>query len=236
MSRILSKKGAKILRSTSVTGVDKFNGTGRLIRLSGWREESLVFAKLVVAADGISSQVARLAGINTHLSANQALPCLSYRFDGVELKNRYHPITEQSDFLKPGFLWIVPTGKNQANIGLSISGTEGYKLQSILAERVKSDPALAKARITEKIVGCYPFSMPLENPFCDGLLIVGTAARLVDSSTGEGIIYAAESGQIAAQTFISSQYDNCAGSLSEYRHHLDPMYNVLRNIYSESSK
>lgn len=189
----------------------------------------------VVVADGISSQVARLAGLDTHLTAREALPCLSYRCDGVMLKNKFRVLTDKPDHLKPGFLWMVPTRKNRVNIGLSIRGTEGDKLKSILDQHIKSNPDFAKARIIEKIVGCYPFLPPLENPFSDALLVAETAARLVDSSNGEGILYAAESGKIAAQIFITSKFDNRAAALSGYRQYLDPMYKVLRNIYSGSS-
>jgi digeranylgeranylglycerophospholipid reductase len=231
MAGMLLRKGVHILRDTSVTGVGNYNGTGRLIRLSGLHSETSVFAKLVVASDGISSQVARMAGIHTQLTSKEILSCISFTCGNVRLKHKYRPATEFPEYLKPGFIWVVPTGVNEANIGLSISGTDGSRSMSVLAAYMKSEPGIARARIRSQIVGCYPYSMPLENPSADGLMVAGTAARLVDASNGEGIIYAACSGQIAAQTFISRQFDTSAGSLYDYRNRLEPMFEALRNIY-----
>jgi digeranylgeranylglycerophospholipid reductase len=235
MTGILSRKGIRVLTGTTVTGVDAHSGPGRSVRLSCEGREFRVFARLVVAADGVLSRVAQLAGLNTHLPAAGVLPCLSYRCDSVVLNDSHRVMVERPGQLTPGFFWMVPTGSNQVNVGMSIRGTEGHKLRASLDERIRQDPDFKNARIVEEIAGFYPFAMPFENPFSDSLLVLGTAARLVDASNGEGIVQAAESGMTAAQVFIASAFDNRAGSLSEYRRRLDPLYNHLKKIFSGCS-
>jgi len=133
---------------------------------------------------------------------------MEIRFDGVPL---------------PGYGWIFPTSPTSANVGA------GYMKKSPnlpATARGVLDKFLSHAPIQEKIangqrlgpVKSYPLRMDFATArtFSDRIILVGEAAGLVNPFTGEGIDYAMESGQIAAQV-LNDQLANSDFSRSELR-------------------
>lgn len=224
----LESRGVEVRRGTSVINVGEFEGDGRRVTVQLSGHEHIVLARLVIAADGVSSQTARLAGVTTRLSTKQLLPCLMYRIADARLAHLYQAHTEDEHNLGAGFFWIVPTGADEANAGLCLPGWRGHEAQSVLDDILKKSPAISGGRVVETVVAAYPLTPPLEKPYADGLLIAGTAARLVGAARGEGIWYAAVSGQAAAQVALETggQEPSVAG-LAIYRDKLAPLYGEL---------
>jgi flavin-dependent dehydrogenase len=104
----------------------------------------------------------------------------------------------------PGYGWVFPVNKSAANVGVGFLPRRGSGTASQAFQRFIQGPALrgvlAGARQAGPLKG-YPIRVDfLKAPtFAERTLLVGEAAGLVNPLTGEGIDYALESGQIAAE-------------------------------------
>lgn len=119
---------------------------------------------------------------------------MEIRFDGAPL---------------PGYGWIFPTSATSANIGagfLSKSPNLPTTAKGIFDQFLEHDPVKERMLKATQIgeIKSYPLRMDFATArtFTDKLIVVGEAAGLVNPFTGEGIDYAMESGQIAAQVLI----------------------------------
>ncbi len=225
-AQLLAERGASVRSSTSVVSVSPYNGSGRLITLLTPKGEDKVFASCVIAADGISSLVARSCGVETRLPPEELASCFGYRFRDVKLRDPEDYRIEYLPGLYPFYFWVFPNGSDQANVGLSLPAREGFKVRELLDKKIKESPLISGGKVLEEFAGIYPVSKPLEKPYRDGLLVAGTAARLVNPLTGEGIIQAATSGAAAAETYLGASSTE-SKQLAAYRRGLGPLYNSL---------
>jgi flavin-dependent dehydrogenase len=109
----------------------------------------------------------------------------------------------------PGYAWLFPTGPESANLGYWYSGRAGVSASSLLPRLLQEHPELF--RLTAAGKGASPAAgYPIRCDFlhapnrADGLLAVGEAAGLVNPFTGEGIDYALESAELAAESIIDA--------------------------------
>lgn len=114
-------------------------------------------------------------------------------FDGIDL---------------PGYGWVFPTGKGTANVGCGVffeeTVSQASRLRGFIAEHPYLQRVLKNARQVGPIKG-YPLRTDF-SPSHSGnewALVVGEAAGLVNPITGEGIDYALESAQLAANSILS---------------------------------
>ncbi len=119
---------------------------------------------------------------------------LHIRFDGVPL---------------PGYAWIFPVSETSANVGAGFyrrtrrtPPTAAAMLQGFL-ESPGARHFFEGARISGPVRG-FPLrtDFHLSPSFGPRILLVGEAAGLVNPFTGEGIDYALESGEMAAQAAL----------------------------------
>lgn len=114
-------------------------------------------------------------------------------FDGIDL---------------PGDGWVFPTGERTANVGCGIFFEGSVPQASLLRMLIEGHPYLKRvlknARQVAPIKG-YPLRTDF-SPSHSGnewILVVGEAAGLVNPISGEGIDYALESAQIAANEILT---------------------------------
>ncbi|WP_462321645.1 NAD(P)/FAD-dependent oxidoreductase [Halochromatium sp.] len=107
----------------------------------------------------------------------------------------------------PGYAWLFPTGQNSANLGYWYSGGAGISATALLPKLLREHPILAP--LSGPAVDAGPVAgYPIRSDFlraptrADGLLAVGEAAGLVNPFTGEGIDYALESAERAADSIL----------------------------------
>lgn len=107
--------------------------------------------------------------------------------------------------LLPGYAWVFPTGNETANVGVGItldgaSTAETSRRLRTAFGRLLRNPRLATGHILGRPQG-YPIytDFPAVPVQATGVLVVGETAGLVDPLTGEGIAFALESGQLAAE-------------------------------------
>jgi geranylgeranyl reductase family protein len=113
----------------------------------------------------------------------------------------------------PGYAWVFPTSDTTANIGAAYFVIKGRKpprstprqvLDEFVANPVMAG-RLAGAQVQGAIKG-YPlrFDFPTARLALPGLMLIGEAAGLVNPLTGEGIDYALESAEVAAEHLLEA--------------------------------
>jgi geranylgeranyl reductase family protein len=166
-------------------------------------------AKIVIVADGATSAVARTLNRQRRQPQSVAVAIRGYIETLVDLDPAIH-IEFMSETL-PGYAWLFPTGKRQANIGMGIRSDfykkQGHSLEDILGIYQR------KAHI-QAVIGDNPlhdlkswqiplFSFATRRVF-PGALLVGDAGDFVNQITGDGIYEALFTGQCAATVAIAA--------------------------------
>ncbi|MCX6771953.1 MAG: NAD(P)/FAD-dependent oxidoreductase [Candidatus Micrarchaeota archaeon] len=174
-------------------------------------------ANLVVGADGAASLVARKAGV---FSAKAAHTCSAVRgyysgVAGLRGNIEIHFLPE----CMPGYFWIFPLSKNEANVGvgmlLSDMLAKKANLQDVLAACMKNPRFGARFSGARLEGGVGGWSIPLASARrkCagNGFVLVGDAASLVDPFSGEGIGNGMKSAAICADTLAESAKQGAVG-------------------------
>jgi geranylgeranyl reductase family protein len=171
-------------------------------------EPTQVRARFVVASDGASSRLGGQAGVRRNPRRPLGIAARRY------YRTSYHPgpwldvwmdLWEGDDIL-PGYGWLFPLADGTVNVGAGLLNTfKGFK--DISAQRLFDAFAsmLGPFGIDESSAEGRALSGPLPMGFSrtpaavPGMLLVGDAAGLVNPFNGEGIAYAMESGELAAE-------------------------------------
>jgi len=224
---LLAERGVTVHAGASLVGLSPFDG-GRTATIRTRDREHRVHAGVVVAADGLSSQTARLAGAVPRLRLDELVPCVGVRLADADITAPDQVVFEWSAEVKPFYIFYIPTGEREIQVAVGRLGARGHATRLLLEHILKDSFWVRGGRVIEHIVGVFPSTSALETPFADGLLIVGAAARMVDASSGEGIWYAAASGAEAAATYLEAGADAPeAALLAGYRERLTKIYKEL---------
>lgn len=161
-------------------------------------------ARLVVAADGTESQVARWAGLNSATPLADYYSGFEYLLTGLggqitPDQCEYH--LDQS--LAPGgYLWVFPKGQDRANVGMVVTADQlpGESLRGKLDEFILR--RFEGVSVVSVIAGGIPASGALKKLGCDGLVVVGDAAHQADPMTAGGINLGMIGADLAMQAAI----------------------------------
>ncbi len=184
------------------TSIDVLNKDG---------ERSRIEASVFIAADGVESKIARLAGLDNLVNVEKAEALLQYRLENIEVDPETIIIYVGNEVAPGGYLYIFPKSENSANVGIGIitDTNRGQKLESLLNDFVEQK--FEGAHIAEKACGLTPKYLGEKMFRKDNLLIAGDAARAVDSFSGAGIINAMISGRyagLAAVEYLKGRIEN----------------------------
>lgn len=146
----------------------------------------------------------------------------------------YEGLGQVSDYIEfhlesvplPGYGWVFPISARAANVGAGYFVSRGQPplrnsprqvLDTFLANPLMAG-RVAGATINGPVKG-YPlrFDFPTARLAFPGLLLVGEAAGLVNPLTGEGIDYALESAQVAAEALDEALQRGAAPEALEAR-------------------
>jgi menaquinone-9 beta-reductase len=207
--------GAKLRLNTTVTEpVLDDNGriTGVIAKTSDG--EARFSAPLVVAADGNS----------TRLSLAMGLRKRDDRPMGVAVRRYYTSPRHDDDYLEswlelwdgerllPGYGWVFGVGDGTSNVGLGLLNTsESFKnvdyrglLKSWLAG-MPEEWGYQEGNATGPVRGAaLPMGFNRTPHYTRGLLLVGDAGGMINPFNGEGIAYAMESGEMAAEIIVQA--------------------------------
>ena len=177
-------------------------------------------APLMIGADGVNSFVARhlfgkafdahQIGFALEVEAQGLPPDLPLRIDFGAAHWGYGWQFPKSDSTTIGIGGIYARNPNMRD-----------DMQAYLAQLGITD--------APKVKGQYlPFGVPRKVPGQANVLLAGDAAGLVDPITGEGIAFALQSGQMAAQAALTALHEGWPeAALPLYRAHLRPIHTAI---------
>ena len=160
-----------------------------------------VTARLAVIATGAATGVLTRSGI-LRRPPRAMLAARAY-FEGVSARKSFQ--LRFGGVPQPGYGWVFPVSSNAANIGVGFWPKRRQQTARAAFQRFVAD---LPYRQTSEMRG-YPIRVDFlrARTFAPRTLLVGEAAGLVNPLTGEGIDYALESGQIAAELLPQEPFD-----------------------------
>ncbi len=194
----------------AATGLVALDADARVARLRGPGGESALRYRVLVAADGPHSTVARLLGL-------PPLQTVNTRQYTVRL---LQPFDDTDIWLSPdypgGYAWLFPKG-DCANLGLGMDPEADGDMKTAL-DRLHRELAAAGrvgAGILARTGGAIPVGGLRATLVAGNTLFVGDAAGLTHPVTGAGISAAVASGEAAAAA-ARSWLGGAPGALAAY--------------------
>ncbi len=210
LARHAEKAGAALMEQTEALAPIQDGGwvTGARIRSADGQEKT-VRARFVIAADGASSRFAAQVGVRRDPSKPLGIAARRY----FRIERRPGPWLEvwmdlwDGDAIMPGYGWLFPLADGTVNLGAGLLNTfTNFKDMSaqrvfdafarMLPEGWNVNDGSAGGRT---LSGPLPMGFARTPPAVPGMLVVGDAAGLVNPFNGEGIAYAMEAGELAAE-------------------------------------
>ncbi|MFR9776044.1 geranylgeranyl reductase family protein [Micromonospora sp. MS34] len=213
--------GAKLRTSVNVIG-PVLDADDRVIGVQAEvgpdKEPATFHAPLVVAADGVSGRFPLALG----LAKREDRPI------GVAVRRYYRsPAKHDDDYLEswlelrgkengnllPGYGWIFGLGDGRVNVGLGILnsssafGKTNYRrlLTDWLANTPEDWGMTDEANAEGPTLGAaLPMGFNRVPHYTRGVLLVGDSGGMVNPFNGEGIAYAMESGELAAEVAVQA--------------------------------
>ena len=196
------RAGARYRLKTTALGVVRENGRVAGIAVTHGGRTQVIEAKIVIAADGVDSLMAKSAGLDTVNRLTNYMSCFQYEMAGLrDIDDRAIHLFYGNDIAPGGYAWIFPKGSSIANVGVGVKVSKAGKrtAQDCLDQFIEKHPRhFQGASAIEFNCGGVPVRQTAEALTGDGLMIVGDAAQLVNPITGGGIHLALLSGRMAA--------------------------------------
>ena len=200
LAEMASRAGARIIAKTEVVDLLREDGIISGVELESEARRWKVKAPLVIAADGVESRIARMAGIDTTLKLIDIASGAQFEMTGVDIDPDRIELYFGTDIAPGGYVWIFPKGRNIANVGIGVRKPYSKKPAiEYLKEFIESRPGLKKGSILEVNSGGVPVGGLMKNMVTDNLIIVGDAAHQVNPIHGGGISEAFIGGKIAGE-------------------------------------
>ncbi|WP_446465034.1 geranylgeranyl reductase family protein [Streptomyces sp. BRA346] len=223
LARQAQKAGARLYERCNVGAPIVDDRTGRITGVEaklGEEKTPVTFhAPLVVAADGNSTRLSLAMGLHRREDRPMGVAVRTYftspRHDDDYLESWLELWDRRGaeDRLLPGYGWIFGMGDGTSNVGLGVLNTSAsfkeLDWREILKAWCASMPeewGYTPDNMTGPIRGAaLPMAFNRQPHYTRGLLLVGDAGGMVNPFNGEGIAYAMESGQIAADVIVQAQ-------------------------------
>ncbi len=215
LARTAQKSGAILREATTVSGPLRDERTGRIVGVTIKGGPSLR-APLVLAADGVSARTALGAGIEKRDDRPLGVAVRGYLNSPARTNDAYlESHLELWDGppgvgrLLPGYGWVFGVGDGTVNVGLGILNTSdafgNVDYKDLLRRWLSNVPDLAGEELTGPVRGgALPMGFNRQPHYRDGLLLIGDAAGAVNPFNGEGIAYAMETAETAADIVIQA--------------------------------
>ena len=227
LARHAQKAGARLTERTSVTGpvLDERTGTvtgvhAKPVDDRGRRtgDDIAYRAPVVIACDGVSSRLATSLGVERRENRPMAVAVRAY----YRTPRHADPWMESwlelwdgkpgKSNLLPGYGWIFGLGDGTANVGLGILNTsaafQNVDYRAILRGWLANTPAewgfTEENRLGRVGSAALPMGFNRKPHYVQGMLLVGDSGGMVNPFNGEGIDYALEAGQTAADVVLQA--------------------------------
>ncbi|MFF5172717.1 geranylgeranyl reductase family protein [Micromonospora sp. NPDC000089] len=213
--------GAKLRTGVNVVG-PVLGADDRVIGVTaevGPEKEPVSFrAPLVVAADGVSGRFPLSLGMAKREDRPIGVAVRRYyrspvKHDDDYLESWLELRAKGSDALLPGYGWIFGLGDGRVNAGLGVLnssaafGKTNYRrlLTDWLANTPEDWGMTDESNADGPILGAaLPMGFNRVPHYTRGVLLVGDSGGMVNPFNGEGIAYAMESGELAAEIAVQA--------------------------------
>ena len=192
------RAGAEVIAKTEVYEVMKKDGKVCGVKANCAGDKFEANCKVLIAADGGESTIARMAGIDSTATLYDTDFGIEYEMVNVDCQDLIEIYFSKSAAPR-GYVWVFPKGKDVANVGVGIGGLEKGNAVEYLDRFIKNNKRFEGAQTVAIKGGLIPVGEPLKELVADGLMIVGTAAHQVDPIHGGGMALAMEAGGIAGE-------------------------------------
>ncbi len=221
MAMDAARAGSRIMIKTLFKSFRRVEENGESFCIAICERMGKIFeikSRIIIAADGPESHVAKFAGINSTTRPQDMMSGFQYEMVGVNCERMDLLELHMGSFAGGGYVWIFPKGDDVANVGIGINDHGGKPAIDYLEEFIASYPPLKDAVAVEMNVGGDPIGGLIEKIYGDNILICGDAAGQVDPVTGGGIILGMLGGKSAGETAANALRENEFGEerLSEY--------------------
>lgn len=207
-----SRMGAKIISKTEATSFERAGGKVR-VRFKQQEKKHEAFCKILIAADGVESKVAREMGLDTTNKLIDICSCAQFEMSNVKIEPDMIDFFFDQERFPGGYGWIFPKGKDRANVGIGVRKPWSKKTAyEYLLDFVDFHPGLKGGSVIEVNAGGVPVGGLLENMVMDNLLVVGDAAHQVNPIHGGGIAESYIGGKMAGRVAVEAIK---AGDLSQ---------------------
>lgn len=191
-------------RVIEVTPVD---GEWRIETLAD-RGREIFRARLVVAADGRNSQMARCMGNGADSRENQRAALFGY-FDHIDAPPHNRSLFILSD-PERGFFYPLCNGRTLLTIYVPKSGMEEWRRQRDSLEsdlkayfqRYSGVPDVSRARLDSSVYGYRDYPNLLRKPVMNGVPFIGDAALSLDPLSGVGCAFAIVAASMLAEATL----------------------------------
>jgi len=217
LARTAQKQGVNLFEKTRVTGPIFDSTSGKVIGVNikkddGNQEQH--FAPVVVASDGVSSRMALALGLERRDDRPMGVAVRTYykstRSDDDYLES-WLELRDQNKLL-PGYGWIFGMGDGTSNVGLGILDSspvfQSIDYKDLLKRWLDQTPeewGFRDQNMTQPVRGAaLPMGFNRQPHYAKGMILVGDSGGMVNPFNGEGIAYAMETGQVAADVIANS--------------------------------
>ena len=241
LARHAEKAGATLWDRTEavVPLLDRGLVRGVVLRRDGEDEVDLR-AEVVVAADGASSRIAQALGLHRDQQRPIGVAVRQYVTSAHDRDPWIDSYLElwRGDELLPGYGWVFPMADGTLNVGLGLLNTSSHfrnvNYRRLLAEwlpTVGREWGFSAAdAVSRPRSAPLPMAANRHPPVHRGVLFVGDAAGLINPFNGEGIDYAMESGQLAAEIGLTVLESGDRSVLGRYREALESRFGAYFSV------
>ena len=211
-----SAAGAQVEEGVLVRGplLDSSSSAPRVTGLAvlGRAGPVRVKARVVVAADGRHSRVARELGLARHPPTPRRWAVGGY-FDGVAGLRMFGEMHVR----RGRYIGLAPLPGGLANVCVvTADRTSLADPPTFLMRAVREEPMLAErleaATLVAPAVCMGPMAVECATPGAPGLLLAGDAAGFIDPMTGDGMRFALRGGELAAEAALHALQHGAAES------------------------
>ncbi len=200
--------GARVYTRANVTDLILEGGFVRGVVASYRNEDLKLSARLVIAADGVESRIARKAGIKTAVTPENMDSCVQVTAHGLNFNPDALSFYMKREYAPGGYVWVFPKSETSANVGLGISGNFTHRISPHKALIKFLGDMFPNASWSGFVAGGVPTDKTLNRIVANGLMVVGDAARMVNPLSGGGIHAAMKAGKLAADTAVEALKQN----------------------------
>ena len=210
LAKLAEDEGAQLVTCARATFVGDVQGSERMVRVAlgkgngdgtvtetGTQE---IFAKMVIAADGVESRIGRMVGLDCVQYPGKTCTGVDIQVQGILTKPDYLTFWQGHDYINDGYIWSFPKQKsNVTNFGagfLANGKHDGNILEITMEWLEKLFPG---AKVNYTVGGLIPVSSVLKEYTLDRFALVGDAAHHTNPLTGGGIASAMRAGRFCAQ-------------------------------------